>query len=390
MQASRDLAVGRALSPLLPWLLGITVGTLAACAPSEASETGSVATATESGVTDAGSAAESGTGSEGGGESMGSEESTGDPCGDAPVPYCGAVGPECNVECIACTEHENCPQSACDIQEGECFHLDDVRVVDPERCGSEDNVFCEAGAALDSIPAAGAIRLEGRGDPESLTFGDDKRVAFVGVPGGDAELQEITVLSGAAYVSGVGLSIEDLTCRDASIWIDRVKDMPWLSADQCDATLRRTHYLTSFGHPTDSTMVFENSFLWGDNPFADTGSSYELRFSTVYATGNLFYEKGQSTLDVRVHASIVVAEGSNYRQFEGTASLSNFPLFTDPDANREVTLADVPFVDRQDLHLLSTESLLGIVEPGEGPALDIDGDPRDPMAPVPGADVPAP
>lgn len=38
---------------------------------------------------------------------------------------CGAVGPECDVECVACSEHEHCPQSVCDIQEGECLHLDD-------------------------------------------------------------------------------------------------------------------------------------------------------------------------------------------------------------------------------------------------------------------------
>jgi len=69
---------------------------------------------------------------------------------------CGDLTPICDVDtntCVGCAEHEQCPDSACNIAEGNCFGPGNTVHVDgDEDCGagdgSEGAPFCDLGEAL--------------------------------------------------------------------------------------------------------------------------------------------------------------------------------------------------------------------------------------------------
>lgn len=72
---------------------------------------------------------------------------------------CEGLTPVCDVGglCVGCTLHEQCPQSACHIEEGSCLPIDRVWVVDGDAggCagadGSEVAPYCTMGAALANV-----------------------------------------------------------------------------------------------------------------------------------------------------------------------------------------------------------------------------------------------
>jgi len=87
-------------------------------------------------------------------------------CTEANDSACGDTTPICDVDmnsCVGCSEHAQCPDSACNLSEGGCFDPEKVAHVDgDETCGegdgSEESPYCSVGEAL-GILGGGATML---------------------------------------------------------------------------------------------------------------------------------------------------------------------------------------------------------------------------------------
>ncbi|PRQ09168.1 right-handed parallel beta-helix repeat-containing protein [Enhygromyxa salina] len=154
---------------------------------------------------------------------------------------CGGTAPVCDVSsnaCVACGDHDQCPDSACNLAVGSCFEPGAVLHVDGDNAdcdnadGTEEHAYCTLTDALTDIPDQTRIIVHEHGDSYeesveitttvALFAADGERPVLEGVDGGPA----ITVLAdGRLFARGVDLAETGddgvgLIISDGQAWIE--------------------------------------------------------------------------------------------------------------------------------------------------------------------------
>ncbi len=184
-------------------------------------------------------------------------------CTDANATACEGVTPICGVEnaCVGCTEHGECPQSACHLDgadAGGCFEVADVQEVanTGELESALDGLGADDQAVL--VLAAGTYG-------ETASIPSDSEVAILGPA--SASLQGgggfgLSVASGAiAYVAGPTVANGNDTgvrCIGESLWVDdsEVRNNAQVGLDVsggCAAHLRRSIVAVNNGGGIDAS-----------------------------------------------------------------------------------------------------------------------------------------
>ncbi len=155
---------------------------------------------------------------------------------------CGDLTPICDVDantCIGCSEHEQCPDSACNIAEGNCFDPDSTVYVDGNNSdcdtadGSEENGYCTISEALLNGGASPFVRVYARDGNASYqeSAALTSATAIFSIPGEYPTLQgfngapAISVSGdGALYLREVIVSAspaEGVLVNGAQAWIEK-------------------------------------------------------------------------------------------------------------------------------------------------------------------------
>lgn len=256
---------------------------------------------------------------------------------------CAGQTPICNPsnECVACTEHDHCPDSACHLDgesAGACFDPAEVVEITNE---------AELSAVLDQLGAndRAVFRISSGSYGVPIAIGDEAEVAIIGqgatppVLNGDNGLQgPLAVGSGAmVYLDGVlvanalGGGVECTGPRGTSLWLDdtEVRNCMRYGVDavgECATHLRRT-VISSNG---DGGLVVEGGELWVENSVVgrngdDLTSTFggmrlsltfvDITYSTLVgneasnaARGSLFCLGGESG---SIRNSIIVGSGNS-------------------------------------------------------------------------------
>lgn len=160
---------------------------------------------------------------------------------------CGGITPLCDAStntCVACHFHDECPDSACRIDEGSCLDGAPVLYVDRDGpCGSggKGDPYCSIQDAIDAVPngGAGVLRVGGSNQSyaESLEIADGKTIAILAVdgerptvvPNSDGPTLEVSGLSTTAYVEGLRFRANTythaITVSGATVVLDRVESV---------------------------------------------------------------------------------------------------------------------------------------------------------------------
>lgn len=352
------------------------------------------------------------------------------PCYAGESPVCDADEQFCDdaFACSGCTEHSQCPDSACDLETGLCMDDATQLWVDKDGCearpmGTPESPYCNIADAMAVIgvgdPRA-VIHLAATGVPysESILWEEpcdtDRTLAILGFGGtpalqGDPNVAQVAC-GNTLYLSNVRLITGTATgayCDAARLWIDdsilRYNEVG-IDAVGCRVHVRRSdiRISRSFGIRTgnESDLWLHSSIISGGGDAAETtraiqatSGSLDIRFTTV--ANNLgsskpsFWCAGSPTGTVR--NSIFVAPGGSsvdcpFLDFV-TSALDDEALAMDGTGNTYVLYLDDWFVDpdAEDYRLiddgLSPFEDKGVWESGD-PRIDIDGDAR---PDVPGA-----
>lgn len=257
---------------------------------------------------------------------------------------CAGQTPICNAsnECVACTEHDHCPDSACHLDGdlvGACF--DSAEVV-------EITNTAELSAALEQLGTndRAVFRLSSGSYGIPIAIGDEAEVAIIGqgatppVLNGDSVLQGAVAVGGAIlYLDGVLVSNplgSGVECAGApggtSLWLDDTDVRNCMrygveAAGECATHLRRT-IIASNG---DGGIVAEGAGeLWVENSVVGLNgndltstfggirfnlTSVDITYSTLIgnessnaARGSLFCLGGESG---SIRNSIIVGSGDS-------------------------------------------------------------------------------
>jgi hypothetical protein len=350
-------------------------------------------------------------------------------CYADPSPACVAPDAFCDdaFECGGCTEHAQCPDSACDLETGQCMDDATQLWVDNQTCvepamGTEESPYCsitDAVAVIGAGDTQSVIHVLG-GMPYSdvIAWTDcasDRTLAVLGSGGvvtlqGDPNVADVTCgntlyLSRLRLITGQAAGVH---CDAARVWIDEstlYQNEIGVDAVGCRAHVRRSQILqtTSIGIRTDdeSDLWLSSSIIGsGGDPkttsraiLATTGT-VDIRFSTI--ANNLgssepsFWCSGNTTGAVR--NSIFGAPGGSSVDCPTvdffTSALDDAAMAT--DGNVHVLYQGDWFADpaEDDYHLGAgtvPDGYLegGVWQPGD-PRVDID---RDARTDTPGAVV---
>jgi hypothetical protein len=336
-------------------------------------------------------------------------------CSERDATQCTGAEPVCDLAthaCVPCTEHEQCPVSACDMIDGSCFAPEVVFHVDGDAggCiaadGTEMDPFCSIGDALDPIGpgSRAALRVAATAAPydETFTISADRILAIV--PWGDvppvfdplASTPTITVDGAVAYLGGVRLEGNTispaLSLDGAVVYVDRVviaQNDGGGMAMQTDTELHLRNSVIG----ANGTGLAERYAIDAD------ASTFDILYSTI--AGN----DGTTPASLRctggatgsVRNSIVVGVETPSIQCAGV-EVETSAVDTDGLGGADVIVLDAFvagwFVDAPvgDFHLVPDTLFedVGVWQTGD-PAVDLDGDPRptrDGTVDVAGADLP--
>lgn len=345
------------------------------------------------------------------------------PCTADAVGACEGTTPVCGPThlCEPCTEHAQCPDSACHLdgpQAGACFDPADVVWVTDAAALT---------AALQGIAAADTrvVVLAGETYPDVLAvLPSDSEVALLGQGAqwsAGSRDGLIRVRSGAhLYLAGLSLGENPLgngiACEGASVWLDDAlitgSDGVGVDASAgCGVHLRRSIVRGNAGGGISSdgglvqasvSAVVSNGDTWS-SAFGGlwvTDANLDLRYSTIVSNG--------ASSDVRrgiVCSGVVSGDVRNSVVFGGSSSANgcgavSFAFSAVDDARLGPTNAVFESFSPAwyagfgplDPHLsrVGREALMGIAQWGDGdPTADIDGDPIAADAPsFPGFDQP--
>ena len=238
---------------------------------------------------------------------------------------CEGETPACvDNTCVACTEHAQCPDSACNLAVGSCMPDDQVLYVDNSYAmcdmgvGSVDDPMCEITDAITALGDIGTVRVfPGNPYDPAVNILNDEVFAVIGWEGepvigtGGGGVPEIVrVLGGTLYLSGVHLSgvggtSAALRCTNSGVWIDdsRITGNVAASGVGIDASgcnplqIRRSQIMSNEGGgilaATCQTQIV-NSFV-GNNGVAGfsavpgisfTNGAFEVLYSSVGFNGS--------------------------------------------------------------------------------------------------------
>jgi hypothetical protein len=322
-------------------------------------------------------------------------------CTDGNPAACDGTTPVCDAgssSCVACTYHEQCPESACRIGTGECFSNACVVEVggdkeDPETIGEAIGDGCVL------------LLHEGAGYTENIVLGSGDVVAILahetatfpvinGAVGNDPTVQVSNMaelyLQGVTISGNTGVGVQ---ASGAGFWLDRT---------QVIANTGGGIELAS-----NASGIVRNSIVSGNGNEAPTSrgfnvtdSTLDLLYTTVArndaGTEDSLVCNGGSTVTVR--NSIVVGRHSpSVGCVPLTATFSVFDEVIPGMGNENVAMIDNGWFEDVftfDFHLLpaGTAAFGGVAEwTTVDPLVDIDGDLRPNVggtADVAGADVP--
>jgi hypothetical protein len=153
-------------------------------------------------------------------------------CTGEDVSACPVEAPACvgNV-CVPCSEHAQCPDSACNMATGACMPTDSVWWVDqgasPGGDGSEENPFQSIGEALAQVgdSGEGTVHVQGPGPyVEQIDVFVGQAVAVLGVGGAVVQFFNAPVIDinsdANLFVSGLVLTGGEalVRCNSAGFW----------------------------------------------------------------------------------------------------------------------------------------------------------------------------
>jgi len=237
---------------------------------------------------------------------------------------CGDLTPICDVEtntCIGCSGHDECPESACNIAEGNCFDPASVVHVDgttpcADGDGTEQDPYCDLGEALIAVPGESLIVLHPMlSNPFSYVEANtiSSIVAIFGANGevmptvqGAGSIAALTVPgSGQLFLAGIQLSGAQLEAPGI-----RVNGQAWIEKSRIVNNSGGGIVVDNGG-----SLFLENSFVGGNVDDVDAilvvDGSAQINYSTLAGGGDL--EETASALSctpgssVSVRNSILVA-----------------------------------------------------------------------------------
>lgn len=226
-------------------------------------------------------------------------------CTEENAGACEGTTPVCGVgnTCEGCTEHAQCPESACHLDgadAGACFDAADVvNVANTGELtaalgglGAEDDLVVRLGTGTYGVTVdvgLAEVALLGSGDP--VLSGDGSRAVDV-FGDGTLYLANVEVVNG----SGDGLS-----CSGASVWLDdaEVRNNAQVGMDVsggCEAHLRRTVVRANSegGIAVDgatSALFLENSVV-ADNVGATAGPGLRVLAAELFMTYSVVVSNG--------------------------------------------------------------------------------------------------
>ncbi len=231
-------------------------------------------------------------------------------------------GESCNVyinDCGPCFEHEQCPQSACNIVKGECFTQTPAWVQERSDCnenneqfdGSEENPYCHLAHALneeakkssdiviwmkpglDLIDTAQPLILSSGMNVAVIGKGETKPVPRVKKNNTDPRV--VLVAQSALYMSNVELRDDgEFVADDSYIYcgggaylhldktrITALKNPMSTSEDGCEITLNRSSITNTSGGSQikKSKLTMVNTFITSNNS-GNIGSIFRLYSGT--------------------------------------------------------------------------------------------------------------
>ncbi len=300
---------------------------------------------------------------------------------------CVDLTPICDVEtntCIGCSGHEECPASACNIAEGNCFDPASVVHVDGDNpCGagdgSDESPYCSLSEALlDASEDPVLIVHEVVGDPlvylESNTISIS--AAIFAAPGespvvrGSVSSALTVSSSGHLYVSGISID----STAGGSVGILIQGGQTWIEKSRIVNNSGGGIVVDGGG-----SLVLENSFVGGNTTDVDalvvTDGSATVIYSTLAggaAASNALSCEAGATVDIR--NSLLVSRQSEDEVVCDEAILSNNAL--EMDVAENTSLGEMPDTSWFVSYMSGDFSLSGAhPEAIEMAATWLDGDP---------------
>ncbi|NJL71530.1 MAG: hypothetical protein HC888_07875 [Candidatus Competibacteraceae bacterium] len=329
------------------------------------------------------------------------------------VSACPAEMPACvgNV-CVPCTEHEQCPESACEIELGSCMPTDRVWHVDGDtvNCGtadgSESAPFCTITAAIAQITdgAKGTLILHELDNDqtydESATIGAATVIAFLAADG------EFPVWRGGAGNAlradeGASIYVHRISFRSASSSAMVVTLGGHISVSRCTVAKSIDHGILISG----GSISLVNSFVSVDALDASAVNLDQGTLNAVYSTlsasaiGAPALSCTNGGTGSQIRNSLIVSLDPNSPEVSACNSATVVDSATETMLGDNVALGSMmaswfTSFNSGDLHLTGSApaaiSDAAVWRNGD-PATDIDGQPRpnaDGTADFTGADIP--
>lgn len=222
------------------------------------------------------------------------------------VGACVGMTPVCDAanECVACTEHSQCPQSACHLggeERGACFDVGDVVMVAnaAELTAALSGLELEERAVLVLAPGMYPVRVVVGMETEVAILGlDDTTIT------GDGSLNAVEVVGNSiAYFQGVTISNlgnDGLSCSTSEAWLDDVTvrntQIGVQLSSGCVATMRRSavrsNSVTGMRVEDPNTLLRAENSLIVDNvgPAATAGlritaAEVDITYSVIVSNG---------------------------------------------------------------------------------------------------------
>ncbi len=256
---------------------------------------------------------------------------------------CGDLTPICDADantCIGCSEHEQCPDSACNIAEGNCFDPENVVHVDGDNpcvdgAGTEEEPYCSLQQTFENVGANLVVILHERdGDASyqesTLVSGE---LAIFAHQGEAPRLQGFNMSSaltigpgGVLFLRGVDITnttdAPGIQVNGGGAWLDEctVSDNDLgMSLTGGTATVRRSRIVNNSGGGIvvdgGGSLVLENSFVGGDVSDVDAvlviDGSAQINYSTLAGGGDFGETASALTCEpgsvISIRNSVIVA-----------------------------------------------------------------------------------
>lgn len=336
-------------------------------------------------------------------------------CAEGKTEACVGTTPICNTDtnmCEGCTEHAQCPDSACNMAEGNCMdpgvvvHVDGDTANCPAADGSEGNPYCSIGDALAAAGDEVLVILHEKSDDTEYTETNtiSKSVGIFEAPGETAVIRAAGLnptlsvsANGDLFLRGVQLSIgaaTGITVNGGQAWIEQVRiatnAAQGIAMNGGSAWVERSEIVNNTGGGIvvdgGGMLMLENSFVGGD----DTGL---VALDVQDGSGTILYSTlgagfGASAASLRcVDGSTTTMRNSIAVSYSASPEINcpqlgqsgNFveadtAMVFDDQAGWFVDFAAGDFHLNPNMHPVEIETA-AIWEAGD-PSTDIDGDPR--------------